>query len=372
MLELKISRDELFKGVSKTQSIAEKRSSMPVLSNVLLEAEAGKLSITATDLEISFKGTYEAEVGSSGQVTVPARKLYEIVNVLADEDLNIKESDNFNLSLTGARSKYQLHGLSPEDFPPMPDYGEINFIDISAEILKDMIDKTIYSITQEETRYILGGVFVEKAEKEGKQVLRFVSTDGHRLSLAEAEVSGLDNLDLEKGVIISRKGLLEMRKMAEASESLKLGFTPNSAVLHKDEAVLVMRLLEGRFPDYNMVIPKDNERIVTVSRKDFLDLLKRISVMSSDRYKGTKFWISPKNLNLKAVNPEIGEAMEDLPVEYEGEEINIGFNVRYFMETLSALKSETITLSLNDDKSPCLIKGSDDAGFIGVIMPMKV
>ncbi len=372
MLELKIEKEELLKGVSKTQSIAEKRSSMPILSNVLLEVQDDKLFITATDLEISFKGTYTAEIINSGQLTVPARKFYEIVHEMTDKKLNLKETESFNLSVTGARSKYQLHGLSAEDFPPMPDYTEVKFVDIPADVLKNMIDKTIYSITTEETRYILGGVFVERFSNQNKSILRFTSTDGHRLSLIDHKLDGLENIDLEKGVIISRKGLAEMRKIADEGGDLKLAFTSNSAVLMKDEAVLVMRLLEGRFPEYNLVIPKQNENVMTLARREFLETLRRIAVMSSERYKGTKFLIEPKNLTLSVVNPDIGEAQENLPVEYEGEELTIGFNVRYFIETLSALKGDSISLAFKDPKSPCLIKSEQDKGFIGVIMPMKV
>jgi len=372
MLDLKINKEELLRGVSKTQSIAEKRSSMPILSNVLLEAQEGKFFITATDLEISFRGAYHAEINDSGQLTVPARKFYEIVHEMSNEDLNLKEAENFNLSVIGSRSKFQLHGLSAEDFPPMPDYTEVKFVNIPSEALKDMIDKTIYSITTEETRYILGGVYVERIQNQNKNRLRFTSTDGHRLSLIDRKVEGLESLDLEKGVIVSRKGLTEMRKLADEGGEFKLAFTANSAVLIKDEAILIMRLLEGRFPEYNLVIPKQNENVMTLARKEFLETLRRVAVMSSERYKGTKFLIGPKNLTLSVVNPDLGEAQEDLPAEYEGEELMIGFNVRYFIETLSALKSDLITLAFKDSKSPCLIKGEEDKGFVGVVMPMKV
>ncbi|MBW2060650.1 MAG: DNA polymerase III subunit beta [Deltaproteobacteria bacterium] len=372
MLELKVVKGELLKGVSRTQSIAEKRSSMPILSNILLQVEEDKFAITATDLEISFKGIYKAEIVSPGRLTVPARKLYEIIHEMSNENLSLKESDSFNLSITGSRSNYQLHGLSAEDFPPMPDYEQIKSILINSEILKDMIDKTIYSVTTEETRYILGGVYVEHIIDHSKNTLRFTSTDGHRLSLVDSKVEGLENLELEKGVIISRKGLAEMRKLADEGGELKLAFTSNSAVLIKDEAVLVMRLLEGRFPDYNLVIPKNNVKIMTLSRTGFLEALRRISVMSTERYKGTKFIVRPKNLTLTAVNPDLGEAQEDLLAEYEEEEITMGFNVRYFIETLSTLRSDVVSLAFNGPKSPCLIKGDEDKGFIGVIMPMKV
>ncbi|MFH1137090.1 MAG: DNA polymerase III subunit beta [Pseudomonadota bacterium] len=372
MLDLRLKKEELLKGVSQTQSIAEKRSSMPILSNVLLEVQDGRLAITATDLEIAFKGSYEAKVLDEGRLTVPARKFYEIVKVMADEEFRLTELENYSLSLSGLRSNYQLHGLSPEDFPLMPDYQEVKFIDLNSEIILDMIDKTIYSVATEETRYNLAGVFLEKGEKEARSILRMVSTDGHRLSLVEKEVSNLGALALEKGVILSKKGLMEFRKLAEEGGNLQMGVSGANVVVRGDNAILVMRLLEGRFPDYNLVVPKNNKNIMTAGRKDLLDALRRVSVISSDDYKGVKFTLTPQDITLTAVNPDLGEARDGLPVEYEGPEIVIGFNPRYFIDTLSSLKSDKITISFLDGGSPCIVKAEEDKGFVGVLMPMKI
>jgi len=372
MLDLNIRKEELLKGVSQTQSIAEKRSSMPILSNVLLEVQENRLAITATDLEITFQGTYECNTKEEGRFTVPARKFYEIVRVLNDETFNLKELDNYNLAVNGERSNYRLHGLSPEDFPPMPDYQEVSFAVVDPEILLDMIEKTIYSIAVEETRYNLAGVYFEKAMQDDKSILRMVSTDGHRLSLVEKAVPGLEDITLDKGVIVSRKGMNEMKKLAEEGQPVSLGFAVNSSVIKGENVVLVIRLLEGRFPDYNLVIPKKNDKKLVIGRKDFLEMLRRISVMSSDDYKGVKFSLTTKELTLSAVNPDLGEARESLPVEYEDEDMEIGFNPRYFIETLSSLKSDVITVAFQDGGNPCLITAPEDQGFVGVIMPMKI
>ncbi len=368
MLEVKMKKEELLKGVSQTQSIAEKRSSMPILSNVLLEVIDGRVAITATDLEISFRGTYEAEVIGDGRLTVPARKLYEIVRGMADEDLVLKETDNYGLTLSGSRSNFQLHGLSPEDFPPMPDYEEVTYVEADADLILDMVEKTIYSVSVEETRYNLAGVFMEKSDVEGRKVLRMVSTDGHRLSLIEKEIPESGSLNLDKGVIISRKGVTEFRKLAEEGGTLKLGFSSNSAVVRRDNTVMVMRLLEGRFPDYNLVIPKKNTKVMKVGRKDFMEMLRRVSIMGA----GVVFSISPKELKLTAVNPELGEAHETMPVEYEDEQMEIGFNPRYFIEAASALNSDLLTISFDQPGNPCVLTAEEDSGFIGVIMPVKI
>ena len=373
MMELQLKKEELLRGVTQTQSIAERRSSMPILSNVLLEAHGdGRLDITATDLEITFRGSYTADVQQEGRLTVPARKFYEIVRMLADEELTLKETDNFNLVLTGSRSTYQLHGLSPDDYPPMPDHDDVVLVDIPVADLTDMIEKTIYSIAMEETRYNLAGVYFEKSQTDSWHVLRLVSTDGHRLSMAERSLDGLEKMVLEKGVIISRKGVAEMRKMAESAETLQLGFTGNSAVLKAPEAVLVMRLLEGRFPDYRLVVPKGNDREMKAGRKEFLEMVRRVSIMSSDDFKGVKFVLAANELTLIAVNPELGEARESLPVLYDGENVEIGFNPRYFIDTFSALRSDEIRMALKDGNSPCIMTADQDPGFLSVIMPMKI
>ena len=372
MLELKLKKEELLKGMSQTQSIAEKRSSMPILSNVLMEVQDNRLAITATDLEITFRGQYEAEIVQEGRMTVPAKKFYEIARVIGDETVTLKEEENFILKVKGVRSNYELHGMSAEDFPPMPNYEEVKFAELPAESIRDMIEKTIYSTAMEETRYNLAGVYFERGEKSGKNVLRLASTDGHRLSLVEREFDGLETLELEKGVIISRKGVNELKKLADEGGNVKLGFTPNSAVVQGANTVLVMRLLEGRFPDYNLVVPKKNDKVFTLGRKDFLEMLRRVSVMSSDDYKGVKFSLSPKELVLSAVNPDLGQAQDSMPVEYEGEELSIGFNPRYFIEALGSLKSEQVRVALQDSGNPCLIKAPEDPGYLGVIMPMKI
>ena len=372
MLELTLKRDELLKGLSQTQSIAEKRSSMPILSNVLLEVADNRLAITATDLEITFRGTYEADIKSEGRLTVPAKKLYEIVRVLGDDEVRLEETEGYNLVLTGERSKYQLKGLTPEDFPPMPSFVDVAFIDIETEQFADMVDKTIYSIAMEETRYNLSGIFIEKAEIEEKSVMRMVSTDGHRLSLIEREIPGLTELGLPQGVIISKKGMNEIRKLAEENEQVKLGFTSNSAVVQGENVIIIMRMLQGKFPDYNLVIPKKNDKHMSLGRKSFLDMLRRVSVMSSDEYKGVKYTLEPKELTLTAVNPELGEANESLPVDYDGESVEIGFNPRYFIEALSSLNSDVITISFLDSGNPCRLSAEGDPGYVGVIMPMKI
>jgi DNA polymerase-3 subunit beta len=372
MLALKIKKDDLTKGVGQTSAIAEKRSSMPILSNILMEADGSELKLTATDMEISFQGSYPAEVEVSGRLTVPAKKLNEVVRLLSADEVSLSETDNFSLALAAGQFSTQMYGLSPADFPQMPAVDDIQFINVEGPVLAGVIDKTIYSVAMEETRYNLSGVYIEKVEYEGEMSLRFVSTDGHRLNMAGLRNAELPNLDLPKGILVSKKGLSELRRMADTSEVIRLGVAPSNLVAKTESALLVMRLLDGRFPDYNMVLPKDNDKFLFAGRKVLLEALKRIATMSSDDYKAVKFKMEPGLLTISSMTPDLGKAEESLAVEYEGAALETGFNPRFFVEALGALASEKVRLSFHEASNPAMITGAEDPGYSGVIMSMKI
>lgn len=372
MLALKIKKEDLAKGVGQTSAIAEKRSSMPILSNILMDAAEGELKLTATDMEISFQGVYPAEVTEPGQLTVPAKKLNEVVRLLAADEVDLREAANFSLELSAGQFSTQMYGLSPADFPQIPPVDDIQYIEINGPELAGVIDKTIFSVAVEETRYNLSGVFLEKIEYEGSPCLRFVSTDGHRLNMAGMSPPNMAELDLAKGILISKKGLSELRRLADSAETLQLGVTANSLVARTATSVLAMRLLDGRFPDYHMVLPKDNDKHLMAGRRDLLEALKRISTMSSDDYKAVKFKIEPGRLTISSMTPELGKAEEGLAVEYDGPVMEAGFNPRFFIEALGALVSDKIKISLYDAEKPALLAAAEDPGYCGVIMSMKI
>ena len=372
MLALKIKKDDLARGVGQTSAIAEKRSSMPILSNILLEAAEGELKLTATDMEISFQGSYPAEVAVSGSLTIPAKKFNEVVRLLNADEVSLQETDNFSLALSAGHFSTQMYGLSPADFPQMPEVSSIQYIDIDGPVLAGVIEKTIYSVAMEETRYNLSGVYVEKVDYEGDLSLRLVSTDGHRLNMAGFSTPDLPNLELLKGVLVSRKGLSELGRMAALADVVKLGVTTTSLVAKTATSILVMRLLEGRFPDYNLVVPKGNDKHLVASRKELLEALKRIATMSSDDYKAVKFKIEAGQLTISSMTPELGKAEEFLAVEYDAETLEAGFNPRFFIEALSALSSEKVKISVNKPDTPALISAAEDPGYSGVIMSMKI
>ena len=373
MLALKIKKDELARGVAQASAIADKRSTLPLLSNILLEAEDGRLRLTATDMEISFQGAYPAEVESPGRLTVPARTINEQVRTLSAEEVRLVEDANFTLLLSAGPLKATIFGTGPEDFPAMPPVDDMPFLNLSGRDLQGVIDRTIYSVSKDETRYNLSGIYIEKVEYEGRPNLRMVSTDGHRLNLSGLYTPDLSNLELPKGVLAPSKGLGVVRKLAEGAETVRLGFSGDSMVARGQNVVLVMRLQDGRFPDYNLVLPKDNHRHLLVDRRALLEALKNVEIMcAGGDYKIVKLTLSPGQLIICAVNPNRGQAEYALEAEYEGEPLEIGLNPQYCMEALVPLVSEKVRLSFLEAVNPVLLTAAEDPGYSGVIMSMKI
>jgi DNA polymerase-3 subunit beta len=375
-MELKIGVTELAKALSHSQGIVEKKSTMPILSHVLLEAKKGTdLIVSATDLDLAVSSEHKCEVLKEGAVAVSARHLYEIVRALPEQTVTLKKAHNNYLEVKSGPSEFRIVGLPAEDFPALPKFDKVPFADLDPSVLLDMIERTFFAVSTDETRYNLNGVFFEPAGES----LRLVATDGHRLSLSDREVGA--SFGLKRGVILPKKGLQELKKLlAEAAESgeekpeAKLGFVENSAIFRRPGVVLVMRLIEGLFPDYKQVIPKQGEKVVKVGRGRFLETLRRISLLSTDKAHAVKLDLGKGVLRVLSQNPDLGEAKEEVPVDYQGEPLKIGFNARYLMEVLSVLKSGDVVFELADDLSPGVVKGGDEAdqGFTAVVMPMRI
>ena len=371
-MELTIQRDDLLKGLQKSQSVAERRSSMPVLSNVLLEAKDQQLHLTATNLEVSFTGSHQADIVKEGAITIQARKFYEIVKELPFPEIRIIEKENQWVNISSGSTEYNLVGLSADDFPQIAQYDDVDWVEMEAAILKEMIDKTIFAVSTEETRYNLSGIYFEKLEAEDPVGLKLVATDGHRLSLIQKPLPEVAKFGFEKGIIIPRKGMQELSRLLEEGERVEVKFHENTAIFRIEESTLIMRLIDGDFPDYNTVIPKDCKRVLEIDRARFMEMLRRMSIISTDRYRGIRCKIRPENMEIISNNPEIGDAREEIPVTYQGEEMTIAFNPRYFMETLAVMKSKVISARMIDESSACIISGEEDEGFFSVVMPMRL
>jgi len=371
-MELTIQRDDLLRGLQKSQSVAERRSSMPVLSNVLLEAKDQQLHLTATNLEVSFTGSHQADIVKEGAITIQARKFYEIVKELPFPEIRIIEKENQWVNISSGSTEYNLVGLSADDFPQIAQYDDVDWVEMEAAILKEMIDKTIFAVSTEETRYNLSGIYFEKLEAEDPVGLKLVATDGHRLSLIQKPLPEVAKFGFEKGIIIPRKGMQELSRLLEEGERVEVKFHENTAIFRIEESTLIMRLIDGDFPDYNTVIPKDCKRVLEIDRARFMEMLRRMSIISTDRYRGIRCKIRPENMEIISNNPEIGDAREEISVTYQGEEMTIAFNPRYFMETLAVMKSKVISARMIDESSACIISGEEDEGFFSVVMPMRL
>jgi len=377
-MELKIGIAELSKALGRSQGIVEKKSTMPILSHVLLEAKkGGGLVVSATDLDIAVSSEHACEVVKEGAVAVSARHLYDIVRALPEAEVTLRRAQNNYLEVKSGPSEFKIVGLPAEDFPTLPRFEKVPFTDVQAGMLLEMIERTFMAVSNDETRYNLNGVYFEP----NADTLRLVATDGHRLSLSEKPIAG--GFGLKRGVILPKKGLSELRKLLsevaeagtdEAAGETKLGFVENSAILRRPGVVLSMRLIEGLFPDYKQVIPKTGDKVVAIGRDRFLETLRRISILSTDKAHAVKLELSKGHLRVTSQNPDLGEAKEEVPVEYDGDALKIGFNARYILDVLAVLRSKDVRLELADDLSPGVVKGGDevDQGFTAVVMPMRI
>jgi len=368
-MEIKAKRGDLLATLYWTQSIVERRNTMPILANVLIEAQKGDIRVTATDLEVGVRGQVEGEVAKEGTITVSAKKLYEIVREVPNEQIQLKRLENDWVEIRSGKSVFKIVGLDAKEFPQFPKFDSKGLSSMPASTIRQMIERTIFSVSTDETRYSLNGVYIE--QNEGGKV-RMVATDGHRLAFEEKEIG---SLGLTKGVILPRKGLSELKKLLESGEDgvVSLGFKENMGLVTKDKVELFMRLIDGDFPDYTKVIPKGNPNIAKLDHDELLQALRRVSILSSERYKGVKMEFSDGKVSISANNPDLGEAVEDIEAEYNGKAISIGFNARYMIDVLGVLTGDgEIDIELKDELSPSVIRKNGVDDYLYVLMPMRL
>jgi DNA polymerase III subunit beta len=368
-MEIIIKVSELQKALQRVQGIVEKKTTMPVLANALIEAEKDTIRVSATDLEVALTGTYPATVKKKGALTLNARALYDMVRALPGDTVHLKETANHWVEIVSERVRYRVVGMASDNFPSLPDFQNTKLVPIDRDVFREMIDKTIYAVSNDDTRFNLTGVFFEPmAEGAG---LRMAATDGHRLAVIERATP--DKVPINGGVIVPRKGLMELRRLLEDGEDEgSLGFVENSAIFEKGNLRLTVRLIDGRFPDYRQVIPTSSAQRLEIQRKPFHDALKRTSLLSSDKAQGVRLEIADNTLSLISNNPDVGDAREDIEVRYNGDPLKVGFNVRYLMEALQVLDEESVVLELTDELAPGVILGKGTEGCKAVIMPMRI
>ncbi len=372
-MKLTIEKNDLFSLVSRAQNIIEKRNTMPILVNVLFEAEGSALKIFATDLEVSLTDQCAARVHEPGRVAVNAKSLFEIVKELPDGAIHLEKKENNWLKLTQHRSVFNIVGMSPEEYPVFPTFNTQEFMRIESDVLSEMIEKTIYSVSSDHTRYHLNGVFFEKQKEGDRSVYRMVATDGHRLSLVDRKTEGQIGSGADQGVIIPRKGLYEIRKLLETSEgNVEIAVEGSQLIVRKESSVLMIRLIEGKYPNYQQLIPQNLKELISVNREILLSSLKRVSLLSNQKSKGVTLALSNNKMEITSNNPELGDAKEELEVEYRGREMKIGFNARYILDVLGSMKDEMVQIELNDQLSPGLVRPHNDKSYTCVVMPMRI
>lgn len=374
-MKLSIDKTDLLRGLGRIQAIVEKRNSMPILANVLLTAsgkmETGRLELAATDLEVGVRGLHAARVSRAGAVTVSARKLYDIVRELPDEPVQLDASAQSYLELRSGRSRFNLAGAAAEEYPTLPEFSPNQLVRLQAAVLSQMIERTMYASSMDETRYNLNGVYFELAASDGK--LRMVATDGHRLALVDRSI-GAQAGGLMSGVIIPRKGLAELKRLVdeEDADEIELGFEGNNGLARKGDVTLVMRLIEGEFPNYKQVIPKASDRKLTIEADPLVRALRRVALLSAERSRAVKLEIGEGKLLISSSNPDLGDAQEELDVDYAGPATSIGFNAKYLLDCLGALATKEIQLAFRDGDKPVEIRPSDDPDTLAVVMPMRL
>jgi DNA polymerase III subunit beta len=374
-MKLSIAKGELLKGLSRLQAIVDKRNSMPILANVLLEAsgdgEGGQLQLAATDLEVGIRGLHPADVKRPGAVTASAKKLFEIIRELPEEDVHLEATANSYLQIRCARSQFTLAGTAAEEYPTLPALLPRKTVQVQAAVLSNMIERTMYAASLDETRYNLNGVYLEVLPDSGK--IRMVATDGHRLALADRALAE-DAAGLTGGVIIPRKGLAELKRLADEDDAdeIELAFEGNSGLARKGSVTLVMRLIEGDFPNYRQVIPKEITRYIALPSERLIHALRRAVLLSSERSRAVKLELTEGQLVLSSSNPDLGDSREELDVDYAGEALSVGFNARYLLDALAAMHAKEVRFGVQDDLSPAQLLPIGEEDTLAVVMPMRI
>ena len=365
-MKLSAQREALLKPLQAVIGVVERRQTMPILANVLLVAKDGAVSITATDLEVELVATAAVEVEADGEVTVPGRKLLDICRALPESAEISIHLNGEKLGVKSGRSMFTLTTLPAAEFPAVEDINAGKRVDIDQVTLSRLLDKTHFSMAQQDVRYYLNGLLLET----GKQQLRAVATDGHRLALCQIAVDG-DETE-EQQVIVPRKGVLELQRLLSGEGQVTLELGSNHVRVQLDGIRFTSKLIDGRFPEYERVIPQDTGNQLVADRALFKGALQRTAILSNEKYRGIRLIIRAGGVVLQAHNPEQEEAEEEIEVEYGGDDIEIGFNVNYLVDALSAIESDEVTLSVVDSNASCLLRepGNDDCKY--VVMPMRL
>ncbi|MBU1140273.1 MAG: DNA polymerase III subunit beta, partial [Proteobacteria bacterium] len=357
------------------QNITSKRATLAILSNILIETTNDSLILTGTDLEVGLRLQVPADIHDQGSLTLPSKKIFEIVRESGTESIKIEETDNSWVIISAGLSTYNLAGMASDEFPEFPLFKEDSFVSFEAGFFSDLIDKVIYSVANEqENVYSLTNVLFETEKKENKSYIRMISSDGHRLSIMEKEVAAdIDRLNLNPVTLIPKKGIQELKKFCDTLDTVELSFEKKQMVARDNKSIMVIRLKQGEFPHYKAIVNAVQlENKIEIERIPFLDSLKRINIFTEDIFHTIQLEIENGKMILTSQNADLGNAKDIQDITYEGEPLVLGFNCRYFIEALQVMECDTVEAYINSNNSPCLMKSKVDEGFLSIIMPMQL
>ncbi len=363
-MQFEIEKDSLLEGLLKTVPIAEKRSPLPILSHLLMNASEDTLTLTATDLEVGIEMIYNCNVIEPGIIAVPSKKFLEIVRELTPGIVRIELADNQRMKIISGVSNFELAGMNPDDYPAFATLQDVPTVSVHSSKLSYMIEKTLFAASNDESRFNLNGVLVEHRENK----TRMVSTDGHRLALADGDLA----LPAEGQYLVPKKGFHELKRLLEGlDQEVLLGFEPKNLFVKSDKFIVTIRLMDGDYPPYQKVIPLSSERVVKVDRSRLIQALRRVATLASDRNKGMVFTVMPDQLELSISHSDFGTARDAVPVNYDGERFEVFVNVYYMLEALHVLDTEEVIMEFNPENSPIVMRPDPAKDFFNLVMPMR-
>tara|TARA_B100000686_G_scaffold346579_1_gene433554 strand:+ start:2254 stop:3354 length:1101 start_codon:yes stop_codon:yes gene_type:complete len=366
-MEIRIDKAKLLEGVQKVQGIVEVKGTMPVLSYLLMVAENDGVGIQATNLEVGTRGFCEANVVSEGKVALNARKLHDILRELPNEEVHLQKEENHWVTLKCGKAVFRLPGMPAADFPPFPEFSKEPLIKFKGGDLKEMIRKTMFSVSPDETRKGISGLLLEKEDG----FVSMVGTDGHRLAYIRRVAEGVKGEKEE--FLLPKKAFSELLKFIEEDEAIfNFSAKDNHLAFIQGSQVLVSRAIEGKFPNYRQVIPRDNQMKVSVNKDGLLHALKRVALLADEQSRMVRFEIHKGGLTLVSDNTELGAAREELSINHQGEEVKIGLNARYVLDILGVIEQEEVVMNLKDKDHSCLFSTTKDPDYLSLVMPMRL
>jgi DNA polymerase III subunit beta len=374
-LNFSVHQKDFLEAINSMQNICNKKGTLAILANVLIDTVDNGILVTGTDLEVGLRIFVPAEVIGNGSITLPSKKLFEILRESGTNFLAVEELDNYWVNIKSGASTYNLAGIASEEFPEFPEYSNDGFVSIESFYFLELIEKCIFSIANEqENIYSLTSALMECEVLDSRFFLKMISSDGHRLSIISKEVlRDIGNLQLNDVTLIPKKGLMEFKRFCEQRDLIEVLFEEKQLVVKDNKSVMIIRLKSGEFPQYGAIVDAvELSNCLKIKRLPFLESLKRINIFTEDVFHTIQLRVENNLMILSSQNSELGNAKDELNVEYSGDPLTLGFNCRYFIESLQVMEGEVIEAFINSNSSPCLMRSDSDAGFISIIMPMQL